>query len=128
MATSTTATAELTGDPAAHDTIKDDLKCATCLELFQDPRSLPCLHTFCLECIKRTINGSNTFKCPLCRAVHKLSEEKAELLPMDQYVVQELPLRRLQQSEATSTAGESARLVESRHQLKRRLGARNATA
>ena len=82
--------------------IEDDLKCGTCLELFQDPRSLPCLHTFCLECIKRTINGSNTFKCPLCRAVHKLSEEKAELLPVDQYAVQELPLRRLQQSEATT--------------------------
>ena len=96
MATSTTT---LT---AASLGIEDDLKCGTCLELFQDPRSLPCLHTFCLECIKRTINGSNTFKCPLCRAVHKLSEEKAELLPVDQYAVQELPLRRLQQSEATS--------------------------
>ena len=84
--------------------IEDDLKCGTCLELFQDPRSLPCLHTFCLECIKRTINGSNTFKCPLCSAVHKLSEKKAELLPvaMDQYAVEELPLRRLQQWEATT--------------------------
>ena len=94
-----TPTATLT---AASLGIEDDLKCGTCLELFQDPRSLPCLHTFCLECIKRTINGSNTFKCPLCRAVQNLSEEKAELLPVDQYVVQELPLRRLQQSEATS--------------------------
>ena len=97
MATSTT---RLAAGSASLD-IEDDLKCATCLELFQDPRSLPCLHTFCLECIKRTINGSNTFKCPLCRAVHKLSEEKAELLPVDQYAVQELPLRRLQQSEAS---------------------------
>ena len=42
---------------------------ATYLELFQDPHSLPCLHTFCLECIKRTVHGSNTFKCPLCCAV-----------------------------------------------------------
>ena len=104
MATSTTGSqleAPEAGSPASLG-IEDDLKCATCLELFQDPRSLPCLHTFCLECIKRTINGSNTFKCPLCRAVHKLSEEKAELLPVDQYAVQELPLRRLQQSEATT--------------------------
>ena len=100
MATSTTVASELR--LAASLGIGDDLKCATCLELFQDPRSLPCLHTFCLECIKRTINGSNTFKCPLCRAEHELSEEKAELLPVDQYAVQELPLRRLQQSEASS--------------------------
>ena len=82
MATSTTAAS--LGNRVG---IGDDLKCGTCLELFQDPRSLPCLHTFCLECIKRTINGSNTFKCPLCSAVHKLSEKKAELLPVDQYRV-----------------------------------------
>ena len=99
MATSTT---RLAAGGSASLGIEDDLKCGTCLELFQDPRSLPCLHTFCLECIKRTITGSNTFKCPLCRAVHELSEEKAELLPVDQYVVQELPLRRLQQWEATT--------------------------
>ena len=26
--------------------VDDELKCGICLELFQDPRSLPCLHTF----------------------------------------------------------------------------------
>ena len=114
MATSTTSLAA----GSASLGIEDDLKCGTCLELFQDPRSLPCLHTFCLECIKRTINGSNTFKCPLCRAVHKLSEEKAELLPVDQYavLVQEL-LRTSQQSETTSmrkcqSCGEQTSIIE----------------
>ena len=84
--------------------IDSDLKCGTCLELFQDPRSLPCLHTFCLKCIKRTINGSASFKCPVCRAEHELSEERAELLPVDRYAVQELPLRRLQQEQQSGEA------------------------
>ena len=35
--------------------------------------------------------------------MHKLSEEKAELFPVDQYAVQELPLRRLQQSAEASS-------------------------
>ena len=29
------------------DDVHDELQCGMCLELFQDPRSLPCLHTFC---------------------------------------------------------------------------------
>ena len=84
--------------------VDSDLKCGTCLELFEDPRSLPCLHTFCLKCIKRTINASASFKCPVCRAEHELSEEKAELLPVDRYAVQELPLRRLLQEQQSGEA------------------------
>ena len=77
--------------------IMDDLKCGICLELFQDPRSLPCLHTFCRDCLQRSLNEENhSLKCPVCRAKHELSE-RAELLPVNQYALQELPLKRLQQ-------------------------------
>ena len=75
----------------------DDLKCGICLELFQDPRSLPCLHTFCRECIQRSLNEENhSLNCPVCRAKHKLGEG-AGPLPVNQYALQELPLQRLQQ-------------------------------
>ena len=78
--------------------IDDELKCGICLELFQDPRSLPCLHTFCRECIQRSLNESDhSLKCPLCRAKHVLSHEGAGLLPVDHYALQELPFKRLQQ-------------------------------
>ena len=74
----------------------EDLKCGICLELFQDPRSLPCLHTFCRECIQRSLNEENhSLKCPVCRVKHELSEG-AGLLPVNQYALQELPLKRLQ--------------------------------
>ena len=76
-----------------------DLKCGICLELFQDPRSLPCLHTFCRECIQRSLNEENrSLECPVCRAKHELSK-RARLLPVNQYALQELPLmiKRLQQ-------------------------------
>ena len=77
--------------------LHDDLKCGICLELFQDPRSLPCLHTFCRECIQRSLNEENhSLKCPVCRTKHELSEG-AGLLPVNQYALQELPLKRLQQ-------------------------------
>lgn len=45
------------------------LRCSFCLEYFTDPKSLPCLHTFCLKCITSHCNsrGSDPSKCPVCR-------------------------------------------------------------
>ena len=84
----------------------DELKCGICLELFQDPRSLPCLHTFCRECIQRSLNENHSLKCPVCRAKHELNDEGAGLLPENQYAVQELPLKRLQQQQREDNGGQ----------------------
>ena len=94
---------------------KDELKCGICLELFQDPRSLPCLHTFCRECIQRSLNETDhSLKCPVCRAKHEVNEEGAGLLPVNQYALQELQQRREdsdgQQAECKS-CGEQAPVV-----------------
>ena len=85
----------------------DELECGICLELFQDPRSLPCLHTFCRECIQRSLNETDhSLKCPVCRAKHELSDEGAGLLPVNQYAIQELPLKRLQQQQREDNGGQ----------------------
>ena len=81
---------------AVMDVAHDELQCGICLELFQDPRSLPCLHTFCVECIQRTLNDKHSLKCPVCRAEHQLGEEGAKLLPVNAYARQELTRKRLQ--------------------------------
>ena len=84
----------------------DELECGICLELFQDPRNLPCLHTFCRECIQRSLNETDhSLKCPVCRAKHELSDEGAGLLPVNQYALQELPLKRLQQQQREDNGG-----------------------
>ena len=77
------------------DELTAELKCGVCLELFKDPRYLPCLHTFCMECIQRTMNDDRFLMCPVCRAKHELGEEGAGLLPVNLYALQELPLKRL---------------------------------
>ena len=50
-----------------------NLKCSICLELFNDPRLLPCLHTYCLKCLQGLVNDQKSdLSCPQCRAKHKI--------------------------------------------------------
>ena len=52
--------------------IKDEITCAICSELFKEPKTLPCLHTFCKECIQASLVTAERMKgqktCPLCRS------------------------------------------------------------
>src|SRR6218665_988066 len=47
-------------------------ECCICFHTFTDPRTLPCIHTFCLECLKQTAEAlkkkpEESMPCPLCR-------------------------------------------------------------
>ena len=55
----------------------NEYKCSVCLELFTDPKVLPCCHTFCLECLKKTATREKTrgqITCPKCRESHVIPE------------------------------------------------------
>ncbi|XP_070206232.1 tripartite motif-containing protein 2-like, partial [Littorina saxatilis] len=43
--------------------------CAVCLDIYRDPKFLPCHHTFCAQCITDVANRhtGGTFPCPSCR-------------------------------------------------------------
>uniref|UniRef100_A0A8C3JH04 Zinc finger protein RFP-like n=1 Tax=Calidris pygmaea TaxID=425635 RepID=A0A8C3JH04_9CHAR len=48
--------------------LQDESCCSICLEIFQDPVSIHCGHSFCRSCITRTWEGRTTnFSCPQCR-------------------------------------------------------------
>uniref|UniRef100_A0A8C3KLY1 Uncharacterized protein n=1 Tax=Calidris pygmaea TaxID=425635 RepID=A0A8C3KLY1_9CHAR len=48
--------------------LRDEARCSICLEIFQDPVSIHCGHSFCQSCISRTWEGLTTnFSCPQCR-------------------------------------------------------------
>ena len=48
------------------------LQCAVCLETFNQPKLLPCMHTFCLSpCLEGLVEvRTRSLRCPECRADH----------------------------------------------------------
>ena len=72
----------------------DLLYCTVCMEEYEDPRALPCLHTFCYRCLTRlnlkegTVSSSQVrlqtndsqqkeiLKCPLCSEEHPVPKDK----------------------------------------------------
>ena len=71
-----------------------DTECCVCFETYQKtgskcPKLLPCVHTFCAQCLSRLIvNGK--IKCPECRSWHPLSEEGVQTLPTNRRVLEYL--------------------------------------
>ncbi|KAM6959735.1 E3 ubiquitin-protein ligase TRIM21 [Tautogolabrus adspersus] len=41
--------------------------CSICLDVFINPSSTPCGHSFCMACISRYWDGSKVCQCPLCK-------------------------------------------------------------
>ena len=44
--------------------------CPICLEQFDNPKSLPCLHAFCLKCLQDCFKENvpeDEVQCPMCR-------------------------------------------------------------
>lgn len=78
----------------AQDQLRKLTECCICLKAFSDPRTLACLHTFCLECLKQTgdaakKNPGESMPCPLCRSLFLIPTEGMSGLPKN-FNVQEL--------------------------------------
>jgi len=57
--------------------LHDEVSCSVCMSTFTDPKQLPCLHNFCLQClngIQRTGERRNSISCPECRKEVRVPE------------------------------------------------------
>src|SRR6218665_2250382 len=68
------------GIEKAAEHLREITECPICMSVFTDPRMLPCIHTFCFECLNRTGEaGQNkpgdTMPCPLCRKEFIIPED-----------------------------------------------------
>lgn len=56
--------------PSIRRKLADITECAICTEVYTDPRSLPCLHSYCLKCVEqwgRDKLPGDEMECPICR-------------------------------------------------------------
>ena len=66
--------------------LEENLQCTVCLEVLTDPRTLPCFHSFCKDCLERIVQTLRDkaprgrpireFPCPNCRATFPLDPDK----------------------------------------------------
>ena len=57
--------------------LREEVSCSVCSDIFTDPKHLPCLHSFCLHCLKQwhsTSHGCDTIRCPKCQAISRVPE------------------------------------------------------
>ena len=59
--------------------LKKEAECPLCLDTVNKPKTLPCLHSFCLECLDKHAGFARrrlqaTIKCPVCQTSFKIPE------------------------------------------------------
>ena len=66
--------------------------CPICLELFDNPKALPCLHAFCLKCLQDQYNNlspGDDAPCPMCRKEFQIPPDGLGAL-QHHFIVQQL--------------------------------------
>jgi len=85
--------------------VKEELTCAVCQDLLNNPKILPCLHSFCTGCLKEWLGrlpyleaSKRELECPLCRGKFALSTPRdVEDLPSHFSAVRLVEIVRLQE-------------------------------
>ncbi|KAM3857786.1 E3 ubiquitin-protein ligase TRIM39-like [Diretmus argenteus] len=57
---------------------EEQFLCCFCLDVFSEPVSIPCGHSFCSACITRHWEGSHVLNCPRCQTVFQGRPELCE--------------------------------------------------
>ncbi|XP_072098591.1 E3 ubiquitin-protein ligase TRIM65 isoform X1 [Mobula birostris] len=69
--------------------LEEKLSCAICLELFTEPVTTPCGHSFCRRCLSDYLDRQQLPTCPACRATfERRPEPLAKNLVLDEMVKQ----------------------------------------
>ena len=64
------------------ESLQQEITCNICCELMEDPRTLPCTHVYCNQCLKKLVLRSQAtlgdLQCPECRTTVQVPNDKVE--------------------------------------------------
>ena len=86
----------------------EEVNCPLCVDIFTDPKKLPCDHSFCLKCLQklvlRSLDGNLT--CPVCRCTTPLEGSDASQFPTAHHVnrLKDIYLKKLQEDQPKQEA------------------------
>ena len=63
-------TCNMAAFPSLVERLKEELECSVCRNVYTDPKTLPCLHTFCCHCLNQLAErreNREPIACPDCR-------------------------------------------------------------
>ena len=98
--------------------VEKGLNCTICLDLFTEPKILPCLHAFCKKCLSDLAllprEGGSVLSCPICRSHFPLPEDGVSGFPSAFHLNDLLELRQQVKklSEAKSIMCESCKKLD----------------
>ena len=83
--------------------VTDDLTtCPICCEMFDVPKSLPCLHAFCLKCLQdyfKDMNPGDEVACPICRKEFQIPPDGLDGLQHHFFIQQLVDVRKASSEE-----------------------------
>src|SRR6218665_1991445 len=79
---------------------RDITNCCICVDVLQDPKILPCIHTFCMNCLQETGLKSNKrpgdqMPCPICRRLFIIPNGGFTDLPSNTFIERIITVRNL---------------------------------
>ena len=82
--------------------LDDITECPICSEHFTDPRSLPCIHAFCLRCLEsyaRDQQPGDQMSCPVCRKEFTVQVGGISKLPKNFFIEKLLNINKISSTE-----------------------------
>jgi len=99
---------------SADKELADMSECCICTDIFQDPRMLPCTHTFCMACLLnygKDRQPGDRMPCPLCRTEFIIPDEGLITIPKNFFMDRVINVRKLSAKQGESVKDDCHRRV-----------------